>query len=131
MKTLTLDLPAMYGDHHVVDVRRLLLEIPGIDDVYASSAFRVLEVTYNEKKVTEDKIKAGLDDAGYTGELPIDTEINIAASEPADTPRFFRHTALYEDTLRTMGFAQKVSYQGRPLWPCPGMGPLEQKEMVD
>ena len=131
MKTLILDLPAMYGDHHVIDVRRLLLEMPGIDEVYASSSFRVLEVTYDDKKVAEDQIKATLEKAGYLGELPIDTEVNIAASEPSDAPRFFRHTALYEETLKTMGFAQTVSYQGRPLWPCPGMGPLEQKEMVD
>jgi copper chaperone CopZ len=131
MKTLTLDLPAMYGDHHVIDVRRLLLEMPGIDNVYASSSFRVLEVTYDDKKVTEDKVKAVLDAAGYTGKLPIETESNVAASESTDNPQFFRHTTLYEDTLKTIGFAQNVSYQGRPLWPCPGMGPLEQKEMVD
>jgi copper chaperone CopZ len=131
MKTLSLDLPAMYGDHHVIDVRRLLFEMPGIEEVYASSSFRVLEVAFDDKKVTEEQIKTSLEDAGYLGELPIQTEINIAASEPSDSPRFFRHTALYEDTLKTMSFAQKVGYQGRPLWPCPGMGPLEPQEMVD
>ena len=35
MEVLTLELPAMYGDHHVVEVRRILLEIPGVDNVYA------------------------------------------------------------------------------------------------
>ena len=41
MKTLSLELPAMYGDHHVIEVRRILLEIDGVKDVYASSSFQV------------------------------------------------------------------------------------------
>jgi hypothetical protein len=40
MNTLTLELPAIYGDHHVLEVRRILFELPGIEDVYASSNFR-------------------------------------------------------------------------------------------
>ena len=31
MNTLSLDLPSMYGDHHVTEVRHLLLELPGVD----------------------------------------------------------------------------------------------------
>ena len=30
MEIITLDVPAMYGDHHVVEVRRILLEISGV-----------------------------------------------------------------------------------------------------
>ena len=37
----------MYGDHHVVEVRRLLLEMPGVTDVYASSSFQVVEVAFD------------------------------------------------------------------------------------
>ena len=28
----------------------------------------------------------------------------------------------------TIGFAQEVSYVGRPLWPCPGMGVIQTVE---
>jgi len=31
MEVLSLELPAMYGDHHVVEVRRLLFELPGVN----------------------------------------------------------------------------------------------------
>ena len=51
MDTLTLEVKTMYGDHHVVEVRRILLGLPGVEDVYASSSFRVVEVTYDPGKV--------------------------------------------------------------------------------
>ncbi len=56
MEKYTLDLPTMYGDHHVLEVRRILLEIPGIQDVYASSAFRAVEVTYDPAEVISGDI---------------------------------------------------------------------------
>ena len=34
MKVLTLELPAMYGDHHVVDVRRILFDMPGVVEAH-------------------------------------------------------------------------------------------------
>jgi len=44
MKTI-LELPAMYGDHHVTEVRHILLGLDGVKDVYASSGFRVVETS--------------------------------------------------------------------------------------
>jgi copper chaperone CopZ len=122
METLTLDVPAMYGDHHVVEVRRTLLEIPGVEEVYASSSFRVVEVTFDPKKVKADAISDALDKAGYLGDLTLPLETATPANEPNGSEIFYRHTASYEQTRQVVGFAQNVSYQGRPLWPCPGMG---------
>lgn len=127
MKTLTFDLPAMYGDHHVTDVRRILLEIPGVEDVYASGAFRVAEVKIDESKVDEKTIKTKLDEAGYLGELPISVETPGERSSNGDKPTFMRHSNLYMQT-KQVGFGQKVAYEGRPLWPCPGMGPIEKMD---
>ena len=59
----------MYGDHHVIEVRRLLLELPGVQDVYASSAFQVVEVTYDPAQLDAGAITARLDEAGYLGDL--------------------------------------------------------------
>ncbi len=125
MEVLTLELPAMYGDHHVLEVRRLLFELPGIEDVYASSAFQVAEITYDPAKVDEQAIKAKLDQAGYLGELPIPVEVpgGVSATGEGRTG-FFRHTAAYETTGQVVGFTQQVNYEGRALWPCPGMAPL-------
>jgi copper chaperone CopZ len=131
MSKITFDVPAMYADHHVLDVRRLLLELPGVKDVYASSAFRIIEVTTVKGKVTKKQIQEKLDEAGYLGELEVAEEANVAATEKTEKPRFFRHTELFEETSDTVSFAQKVGFEGRPLWPCPGMGPVKKQEMVD
>lgn len=127
MPDLTLKLPSMYGDHHVIEVRRLLLEMPGIDDVYASSSFRVVDVTFDDTAVSPDEIKNLLNEAGYLGELPMPTETGKAATEEGADP-YFRHTAAFEQTGKVVSFGQKVPYNGRPLWPCPGMGPVVSNE---
>jgi copper chaperone CopZ len=128
VETFQIDLPTMYGDHHVTEVRRLMLELPGVEDVYASSGFQFVEVQYDETKLDPDQIKATLKDAGYLGELQVAVEQGaIEDRENGDKP-FFRHTIAYQQTGQTVGFAQKVPYAGRPLWPCPGMGPLVQEK---
>lgn len=121
MEKLTIELPNMYGDHHVIEVRRILLEIPGVQDVYASSAFRVVEVTYDSAKVNDLEIKIKLDQAGYLGEWTPTTETGIATPKNGNEG-FFRHTTVYEQTRLVVSFAQNTTIIGRPLWPCPGMG---------
>ena len=128
MQTKTFELPALYGDHHVSEVRRLLLETPGVKDVYASSSFRVVEVTYDEKKVNDLELQVKLDDAGYTGDWSFHAESGKAVGEGDASGIYMRHTAVYEQTKLTVGFAQRIGYQGRPLWPCPGMGPIRSIE---
>lgn len=128
MEKTTIDLPTMYGDHHVVEVRRLLLAIPGVEDVYASAAFRAVEVSFDQEKTGAEKITAELEKAGYLGEMPMPTELSTAV-EPGETGRpFMRHTALYETTKSVVSFAQKVEPTGRALWPCPGIGVLSKME---
>ena len=122
MKSVTFQVPAMYGDHHVVEVRRILSAIPGVQDVYASSAFHVVQVTYDEGQTNDLDLQVKLDNAGYLGEWSILTETGKAVGSGEGIPPFLRHTATYEQLRQTVSFAQNVSYQGRPLWPCPGMG---------
>jgi len=124
MEVLSLELPAMYGDHHVIEVRRLLFEMSGVEDVYASSGFRAAEITYDPGKVDEEAIKAKLDEAGYIGELLIPEETGIAVSDGNEQDTFYRHTEAYEQTGRVVSFAQNIGYEGRPLWPCPDMSPF-------
>ncbi len=124
MERFSLDLPAMYGDHHVTEVRRLVLALPGVDEVYASSSFQVVEVTYDETQLDPEQIKATLEEAGYIGELPIPVEKGALEEQKNGEKPFFRHTAAYAQTGKAVSFAQKVPFLGRPLWPCPGMGPL-------
>jgi copper chaperone CopZ len=67
MRTKRFEVPALFGDHHVVEVRRMLLEMPGVTDVYASSAFHVVDVTYDEEKTGEPGLTSKLEEAGYLG----------------------------------------------------------------
>jgi len=122
VKSVTFQVPAMYGDHHVVEVRRVLSAIPGVQDIYASSAFRVVEVTYDENQTNDIDLQVKLDSAGYLGEWSVLTETGKAVGSGDEKQPFMRHTATYEQLRQTVSFAQNVSYQGRPLWPCPGMG---------
>ena len=127
METKTFEASALYGDHHVSEVRRILLELTGVSDVYASSAFQVIEVKYDPEKIKVEQISACLEEAGYLGEVPMLLETGVAV-EKKGGDHFFRHTAVYETVKETVSFAQRVEYSGRPLWPCPGMGAVKIEE---
>ena len=130
MMSLEVAVPTMYADHHVVEVRRILFEIPGVETIDASAAFQVVEIEYDPEKTSEDVLRQTLDEAGYLGELPIPTE----SGEPAvgrDGTTYFRHTAAVEPSGNVVSFGQEIISVGRPLWPCPGMGtgfPVEEGE---
>jgi len=128
MEKKSFELPAMYADHHVVEVRRLLLEIPGVQDVYASSAFQVADVTFDPDQVSADELAEKLSEAGYLGEFSVVAEAGKPAVSSNGDETYFRHTEVYEQTKGTIGFTQEVSYVGRPLWPCPGMGVIKSME---
>lgn len=128
MEKKTFELPAMYADHHVVEVRRILLEMPGVEDVYASSAFQVAEVTYDPEAIKETAIAKKLEEAGYSGDFTVTAEAGKPATSKNGDGVFFRHTEVYEQTKETIGFAQEVGYVGRPLWPCPGIGAINTME---
>lgn len=128
MKTITLEVPAVYGDHHVTEVRRILLALPGVIDVYVSSAFHLVEVQLDENKIDEDQIRTTLGESGYLDKLPMPLESGIASHLKADQSQtFFRHTQTFETMRDTVSFEQKVSYSGKPIWNCPGFGVIKNK----
>ena len=121
MMSVEVAVPTMYADHHVVEVRRILFEIPGVETIDASAAFQVVGIEYDPEKTSEDVLRQTLDEAGYLGELPVPTE----SGEPAvghDGMTYFRHTAAVETAGNVVSFGQEIISAGRPLWPCPGMG---------
>ncbi|MEW5868238.1 MAG: heavy-metal-associated domain-containing protein [Chloroflexota bacterium] len=127
MKTVTYEVPAMYGDHHVLEVRRMLLELAGVSEVYASSAFHAVEVTYDPEKVSDEEIESKLEETGYLSDWMPSVEADVSTYLQADRSQsFFRHTAVFETNRQVVGFAQNVSYSGRPLWNCPGMGVIKK-----
>ena len=123
MQTARFNAPALFGDHHVMEVRRILLEMGGVKDVYASSGFQVIEVTYDPKQVEQKAIENQLREAGYLGELSIESEPATADNRKSSDGNF-RHTAVYEAVKGTVAFTQHVQPGARALWPCPGFGKL-------
>jgi copper chaperone CopZ len=92
MEKLQLNVPDMWADHHVLKVRALLLAMPGVQDVIASSAFRMVALSYDPTVVSAGAIMGTLDDAGYS--VATDGTGVIAESVPVATgqrdPAWFR-----------------------------------------
>jgi len=121
MTSLTVDVPVMYADHHVVEVRRILFEIPGVETIDASAAFQVVEIEYDSEKTSEDVLRQTLDEAGYLGEFQVPTE----SGEPAvgrDGTTYFRHMEAVGTAGNVVSFGQEITAAGGPLRPIPGMG---------
>jgi excisionase family DNA binding protein len=130
MEKASITVPAMYGDHHVIEVRRLILEMPGVEEVNASSCFQVVDVSFDPAKVSIEAIKAKLDQAGYLEVLPVPAETATPANETnGKEEKFFRHTVAFEQTKNVVGFGQHIGHTGRPLWPCPGVGVIKAADM--
>jgi len=125
MQTVTYEIPVVYGDHHVIEVRRILSELPGVKEVYVSSAFHVIQVAYDPKKINDKEIAKKLEAAGYLGELTIPIEVGAKPQGEEGEKPFFRHTHVYETVKQVVSFGQTVGSQGRALWPCPGMEPAK------
>lgn len=113
MTKLTLTIPALYGDHHTSAVKTILEGVEGINSAYVSSGFHQVELDFDPKLTSEESIKEALSKAGYQeGEL----ELMYPASPSESTTR---HTEAFAKILRFTDTAP--SWQGRPLWPCPGI----------
>ena len=71
MKELTLTVPTMWADHHVLAVRRTLADTPGIGAVEASARDFTLRVAFDPATISAAAIVAGLAEAGYVeGAVP-------------------------------------------------------------
>lgn len=73
MAKVTIDVPTLWADHHVLKVRDALTKLEGVEDVYASSAWRQVLVTYQDGEVDRAAVEEALAEAGYPvgeGEVP-------------------------------------------------------------
>ena len=66
MKQTVVNVPAMWADHHVLLVRKALLDLKGVDEVQASSARRSVLVKFDEKATSLEAIQQALTAAGYS-----------------------------------------------------------------
>jgi len=125
MKQARLDIPVLYGDHHVLEIKKILSGVEGVKEFYISSAYKLVKIEYDEKITTEDALKSILEEAGYKGELGFEIEKLDVDPREDDHKKHFRKGVLYDQTGLTQGFKQKATKTTRKVWPSPGMGNLE------
>jgi excisionase family DNA binding protein len=106
MENALFDVPSMYADHHVIAVRQALLSTPGVEEVWASSAWQQVEVAYDPEAVSPDGISQALEQAGYpmgNGHLPAGPSAGLKAKDPAWDALGVRVTKTSEADLAMSG----------------------------
>jgi copper chaperone CopZ len=75
----------MWADHHVLKVRDALLTLEGVQDVYASAAWKQVLISYDPAKTDQAAIEEALTKAGYPvgeGEAPVLTQPTKLRRDP-------------------------------------------------
>jgi copper chaperone CopZ len=83
MAKVTLDVPALWADHHVLAVRDALVALDGVKQVYASAAWKQVLVEYDGKKTKPEAIEKALAEAGY----PVGGDAPAMLVEPTERLR--------------------------------------------
>ena len=109
MASIVIDVPAMYADHHVVEVRRILRAVPGVRTVYASSAFGVVEIDFDAEQTSAEALERLLDEAGYLSELPVPAESGEPVTDRTTADRRYRRrTASDAPSGSAIAFRQEL-----------------------
>jgi copper chaperone CopZ len=106
MTRTTLDVPTLWADHHVLKVRETLTVLEGVEDVYASSAWKQVLVTYNNRKIKRADIEKALATAGYPvgkGEVPLLIQPTDIRRDPQWTVMGARSTETNQADLEMSG----------------------------
>jgi hypothetical protein len=61
----SISLPAMFGDHHVVQVRQIVAALPGVVAIRASASKHKLSVTFSRGQLTVEALRAALAQGGF------------------------------------------------------------------
>jgi len=105
MERLTLSAPAMYADHHVLKVRETLFALDGVEDIYASSAWQTVIVSFDPDVLAQADIEAAMAGAGYgpSSTTPVLAEWGERYKDPAWQALGARVTETNEADLRMSG----------------------------
>lgn len=115
MEKLTLSVPTMYGDHHVLAIRDILLKLSGVKDVYATSAFKHVIVTFDPAKVKKAQIEKALTENGYPP--GVDIPAPVWAPRQQEGPRFVVASMMAQMTSFRV---PEMPFGGGGPRPCPG-----------
>lgn len=98
MERVTFSTPTLFADHHVLTVRKILLDIKGVDTVIASPMYRDVTVDFDPAKTSSDEIHQAIEAAGY----PIGVEPELQDLVPAYEDGSLWHTKLQRVTNTNM-----------------------------
>jgi copper chaperone CopZ len=65
MEKVTLNIPTLWADHHVLAVRQALGQVKGVAEVTASALYRDVLIQYDPAAVTPEVLADALAQAGY------------------------------------------------------------------
>jgi len=119
VEKFTLELPMMYGDHHVVEVRHILNALPGVINIRASAARRRAELDYDAEQISAEAIKDALRGRGYSE----------ADTLPPVSPRTKGITDYAVGPGGAEEFVERVPAWGGAFGPCPGFEVLHPGEV--
>jgi copper chaperone CopZ len=84
MEKTVLQVPKMWADHHVLKVREVLAALDGVEDIYASAAWKQVVVKYDSARLDETAIVEALVGAGYgTDGVPELEGTRLKTGDPA------------------------------------------------
>ncbi len=78
MEKIQFNVPDLWADHHTLKVRDVLTKMAGVQDVVASSAFRMVALAYDPAVVSPGALMATLEEAGY----PVATDGAAVVPQP-------------------------------------------------
>ena len=110
MEKVVLDVPTLWADHHVLKARDALVTLEGVRDVYASSAWKQVLVTYEDGATDVATIENALAEAGYPvgeGELPVLVQPAAKRRDPQWEKLGFRTTTTSRVDLEMSGEFRK------------------------
>lgn len=120
MPRLLLELPSMYGDHHVTEVRALLARLPGVTEVVASSAWQRVELTFDPAQCGTEAIQSALQERGYG---PDRDHLPPVSSRTSQLTDFAVGPSAIEE------FVEHVPAWNSGSGPCPGFEVLNPGEV--
>jgi len=123
MENLILTIPALYGDHHTLEIRSILGGLRGVTVTLVSPALHQVVLRYEPSEIAREAIEQTLAGRGYPVGSP-ETAYPVSRAERAT-----RHSAAYSGTGEALAFSESApQWLNRPLWPCPGLEPMRSVE---
>lgn len=95
MQEIILDVPGLYADHHVLELKKVLVDVEGVEEVYLSSAWKKVLLRVDPAKTNQEAIEVALAQAGFPvgdGEPPILIEWDRVGRDPQWSKSDFRVT---------------------------------------